>query len=92
VSKSRASRQAGEVSHEPLPLPPETLVVGEFTVYLRPGLNRTWRAQIADRDGPCMIVRGQGRERAIRRARAWCLKAMKRQPPRKRRPRRKAPP
>jgi hypothetical protein len=60
------------VSDEPLP-PPDTFVVGEFTVYLRPGLNRTWRAQIADRDGPCTIVRGQGRERAISRARAWCL-------------------
>ena len=78
------------MSDEPLPPPPDTFVVGEFTVYLRPGLNRTWRAQIADRDGPCMIVRGQGRERAIRRARAWCLKAMKSEPPRKRRPRRNA--
>jgi hypothetical protein len=51
------------------PLLPDTLVVGEFTLHLRRGLIRTWRAQIADRDGPCMIVRGQGREHAIRRAR-----------------------
>jgi hypothetical protein len=82
------------VSEDPLPgPPPDTFVAGEFTVHLRPGLNRTWRAQITDRDGPCMIVRGRGRERAIRRARAWCERAMKRpeEMPRKRRPRKKAP-
>jgi hypothetical protein len=75
------------------PPPPDTFAVGEFTVHLRPGLNRTWRAHIADRDGPCMMVRGLGRERAIRRARAWCLRAMKRpaERPRKRRPRLKGP-
>jgi hypothetical protein len=81
------------VSEDPLPgPPPDTFVAGEFTVHLRPGLNRTWRAQITDRDGPCMIVRGRGRERAIRRARAWCERAMKRpeERPRKRHPRRKA--
>jgi hypothetical protein len=72
-----------------LPPPPDTLVVGEFTVHLRQGLNRAWLAKIADRDGPRTMVRGQGRDIAIRRARAWCNRAMKRpdEMPRKRRPR-----
>jgi len=53
------------VSEDALPPPlPDAFVVGEFTVYLRPGLNRTWRAQIADRDG-----HHPRRERAIRRVR-----------------------
>ena len=45
-----------------LPPPPDTLVVGEFTVHLRQGVNRVWLAKIADRDGPRTMVRGQGRD------------------------------
>ena len=84
--------EEGDVSDNALLPAPDTFVVGEFTVHLRPGLNRTWLAQIADRDGPCMMVRWRGRERATSRARTWCARAMKRpeERPRKRRPRRKA--
>jgi hypothetical protein len=76
-----------------LPPPPDTLVVGEFTVHLRQGLNRAWLAKIADRDGPRIMVRAQGRDIAVRRAREWCERAMKRpeEMPLKRRPRGKAP-
>ena len=76
-----------------LPPPPDTLVVGEFTVHLRQGLNRAWLAKIVVIDGPRLMVRGQGRDIAMRRARAWCERAMKRpdEMPRKRRPRGKAP-
>jgi hypothetical protein len=81
------------VSDTPLPPPPDTLVVGEFTIHLRQGINRAWLAQIADRDGPRIVVRGRGRDSAIRRARAWCARAMKDPAarPRKRRPRGTAP-
>jgi hypothetical protein len=44
-----------------LPPPPDTLVIGEFTIHLRQGVNRAWLAKIADRDGPRIMVRGQGR-------------------------------
>jgi hypothetical protein len=43
------------VSDEPLPPPPDAVVVGEFTIHLRPGLNRVWLARISDRDGPLAI-------------------------------------
>ena len=81
------------MSDEPLPPPPLEVVVGEFTIHIRPALNRAWLAQIPDRDGPRMIVRGRGRDGALKRARRWCAWAMKRpkERPRKRRPGLKAP-
>ena len=34
--------------NEALPPPPDVVVVGAFTIHLRPGLNRMWFAQIVD--------------------------------------------
>ena len=68
----------------------DVVVVGAFTVHLRPGLNRMWFAQIADFAGHRTTVRGRGREGAVREARRWCARAVKK-PEDMRRQRRRRP-
>ena len=76
--------------NEALPPPPNVVVVGAFTVYLRAGLNRMWFAQIADDVGHRTTVRGRGREGAVEAARRWCARAVKK-PEMIRRQRRRRP-
>jgi hypothetical protein len=69
-------KQGGD---EPLPLPPDLLAYGEFTLSLRSVLNGKWVVRIAHHGKVITSLSAKGREIAVREARLVCDSIVKAQ-------------